>query len=103
MKRAAILLALLCILTVSASAAYIPENVVSENRDGRQLIVKTYSLPPDADPSELVEEPFEVEGYRKRPDLDRNDDQCGSRHFRSDPLGGLSNPGNHCSSRLADQ
>lgn len=63
MKRTAILLALLCILTVSASAAYIPENVVSENRDGRQLIVKTYSLPPDADPSELVEEPFEVEGY----------------------------------------
>jgi len=63
MKRAAILLALLCILTVSASAAYIPENVVSENRDGRQLIVKTYSLPPDADPSELVEEPFELEGY----------------------------------------
>lgn len=66
MKRTAILLALLCILTVSASAAYIPENVVSENRDGRQLIVKTYSLPPDTDPSELVEEPFEVEGYAYR-------------------------------------
>ena len=37
-------------LTVTASAAYIPEDVISENRDGRQLIVKTYMLPPDADP-----------------------------------------------------
>ena len=63
MKKVAILLALFCMLTVTASAAYIPEDVISENRDGRQLIVKTYMLPPDADPSGLVEEPFEVEGY----------------------------------------
>ena len=63
MKRTAVLLMLLCMLTVTASAAYVPENVVSENRDGRQLIIKTYTLPPDADPSELIEEPFELEGY----------------------------------------
>lgn len=63
MKRAAVLLMLLCMLTVTASAAYVPEDVVSENRDGRQLIIKTYTLPPDADPSELIEEPFELEGY----------------------------------------
>ena len=63
MKKVAILLALFCMLTVTASAAYIPEDVISENRDGRQLITKTYMLPPDADPSGLVEEPFEVEGY----------------------------------------
>ena len=63
MKKVAILLELFCMLTVTASAAYIPEDVISENRDGRQLIVKTYMLPPDADPSGLVEEPFEVEGY----------------------------------------
>lgn len=50
-------------LTVTASAAYVPEDVVSENRDGRQMIIKTYTLPPDADPSELVEDPFELEGY----------------------------------------
>ena len=63
MKRTAVLLMLLCMLTVTASAAYVPEDVVSENRDGRQLIIKTYTLPPDADPSELIEEPFELEGY----------------------------------------
>lgn len=66
MKRAAVLLALLCMLTVTASASYIPENVVSENRDGRQLIIKTYTLPPDADPSELVESPFDLEGFTYR-------------------------------------
>ena len=41
---------LLCMLSVTASAAYVPEDMVSENRDGRQLIIKTYTLPPDADP-----------------------------------------------------
>lgn len=63
MKRATVLLMLLCMLTVTASASYVPENVVSENRDGRQLIVKTYTLPPDADPGELVEAPFDLEGF----------------------------------------
>lgn len=63
MKRAAALLALLCMLTVTASATYIPENVVSENRDGRQLIIKTYTLSPSEDPASLVEAPFELEGY----------------------------------------
>lgn len=63
MKRTAVLLMLLCMLSVTASAAYVPEDMVSENRDGRQLIIKTYTLPPDADPGELIEEPFELEGY----------------------------------------
>lgn len=63
MRRAAVVMALLCVLTVTASAAYIPENVVSENRDGRQLIIKTFTLSPGDDPSQLVEDPFELEGY----------------------------------------
>lgn len=63
MKRVIVLLALLSMLTVTASAAHIPENVVSENRDGRQLIIKTYTLAPDDDPSELEEDAFELEGF----------------------------------------
>lgn len=63
MKKVTVSLILLCMLTITASAAHVPENVVSENRDGRQLIIKTYTLPPDADPDELIEEPFELEGY----------------------------------------
>ena len=42
MKRIIALFALLALLTVSASAAYIPEDVLTENRDGRQLVIKTY-------------------------------------------------------------
>ena len=44
MKRIIALFALLALLTVSASAAYIPEDVLTENRDGRQLVIKTYTL-----------------------------------------------------------
>ena len=63
MRRFAVVMALLCVLTVSASAAYIPDEVVSENRDGRQLIIKTFTLSPGDDPGQLVEDPFELEGY----------------------------------------
>jgi len=54
---------LLLAAAIPAFAAEIPNSVVTENRDGRQLIVKTYTLAPDADPSELNEEPFELEGF----------------------------------------
>ena len=64
MKKAVVIFTLLCLLTVSASAAYIPEDVITENRDGRQLIIKTFQLGPTDDPTALVEEPFELEGYR---------------------------------------
>ena|GEM_PF-616514 len=50
-------------LSIPAFAAEIPNSVITENRDGRQLVVKTYTLAPDADPSELNEEPFELEGF----------------------------------------
>lgn len=63
MKKAIVSLAMICLLTVSASASYVPENVVQENRDGRELIVKTYTLAPQDDPAELVEDPFDLEGY----------------------------------------
>jgi len=51
------------VLTIFASASEIPNSIVTENRDGRQLIVKTYTLAPDADPSGLYEDSFELEGF----------------------------------------
>ncbi|MFQ9916777.1 MAG: hypothetical protein ACLRWQ_10675 [Flavonifractor plautii] len=63
MRRLAVFLSLLCLLSIPVSAAYIPESSVTENRDGRQLIIKTYQLSPEDDPSELVDEPFDLEGY----------------------------------------
>ncbi len=63
MKRAIAAFALLSLLTVSASAAYVPEGVITENRDGRQLIIKTYTLSPEEDPAALVQPPFDLDGF----------------------------------------
>lgn len=47
----------------AAAITIVPDNIVCENRDGRQLIVKTYTLQPEEDPAMLAEEPFEQEGF----------------------------------------
>ena len=52
-----------CMLAGTAIAAYIPENEVCENRDGRQLIIRTYTLAPGDDPTSLNEGRFEREGF----------------------------------------
>jgi hypothetical protein len=41
----------------------VPAGVISENRDGRQLVIKLYSLPASEDPGVLIEEPFERDGF----------------------------------------
>ena len=46
-------LLLTMLLSVSALATEIPESFVCENLNGQQRIVKTYVLPPDADPDAL--------------------------------------------------
>jgi ParB family chromosome partitioning protein len=57
-----ILAYLLASFTVTAAAA-VPDDVVAENRNGRQIIVKTYTLKADEDPEHLIEDPFEREGF----------------------------------------
>ena len=61
-----ILTLLLCIsLCASASAAsFIPDEISYQNLNGQQMAVKVYTLPPDQDPMELIEEDFEHGGYR---------------------------------------
>lgn len=63
MKRTIAAVALLSLLTLSASAAYVPEGVITENRDGRQLIIKTYTLSPEEDPTALIQPPFDLDGF----------------------------------------
>lgn len=50
-------------LTVSAFAAQIPDSLVTENLNGQQRLVKTYTLSPEVDPNELKEEDFSYDGY----------------------------------------
>ncbi len=53
-------LALVC--TVSAFALQVPSTTVVQNLNGVQQYVKTYTVPVETDPQELIEEPFEYEG-----------------------------------------
>ena len=54
-------LALTC--TVSAFTMEVPTSTVVQNLNGVQQYVKTYTVPVEADPRELIEEPFEYEGF----------------------------------------
>lgn len=51
-------------LAVNASAAnYIADDITYQNLNGQQLAIKVYTLLPDQDPNDLVEEDFEYDGY----------------------------------------
>lgn len=63
MKKMLLCVMAACVLTLTTAAAYVPDDIVSENLNGRQLIVKTYTLSPNDDPAPLIEEPFEQDGY----------------------------------------
>lgn len=57
-----LLLAALTMMS-SAFAAEVPDTIVTENLNGQQRLVKTYTLSPDADPDELREDDFTYDGF----------------------------------------
>lgn len=68
MKKRIITLLLVIVLCLSmgiaaGAAAYIPDDITCQNIDGRQLIIKIYTLLPDQDPADLIEADFEYDGY----------------------------------------
>ena len=54
-------LALMC--TVSTFAMQVPNSTVVQNLNGVQQYIKTFTVPADVDPQELIEQPFEYEGF----------------------------------------
>ncbi len=62
LRRVFLSLLLILALAVSAFAA-VPDNLVTENLNGQQRLVKTYTLPPDAGAKELEEPPFQYDGF----------------------------------------
>lgn len=58
-------LAVLLVLSMmtSAMAAEVPVELVVENLNGQQRIVKTYELPPGTDPETLKEPSFDYDGF----------------------------------------
>ena len=63
LKTLALCLLLVLSLATEAMAAEIPEQLVVENLNGQQRMVKTYVLPPDADPDTLREPSFVYDGF----------------------------------------
>lgn len=59
-----IVAALAVALSTSAFAMEVPTDTVVQNLNGSQQVIKTYTVAPDADPQQLIEEPFVLEGYR---------------------------------------
>ena len=57
-------LALSMLLSTGASALEVPTDTVVQNLNGSQQVIKTYTILPEADPQELIEEPFILDGYR---------------------------------------
>ncbi len=63
MKKLCMCLLLAMALSVNVLALEVPTDTEVRNLNGSQQLIKTYVLPPDTDPQELVEDPFEQEGY----------------------------------------
>ena len=65
MKKCAPLIALALALSMStgAYALEVPTDTVVQNLNGSQQVIKTYTIEPGADPQELIEEPFVLDGY----------------------------------------
>ena len=63
MLKAGVSCALALACTVSAFAMQVPSSTIVQNLNGVQQYVKTYTVPVETDPQELIEEPFEYEGY----------------------------------------
>jgi hypothetical protein len=64
MKRLLTCLLLVAALVTNACALEVPTDTTIQNLNGSQQLIKTYTLSPGADPQQLIEEPFEQEGYR---------------------------------------
>ena len=62
-KKCILSLLLALALSTGAFAMEIPTDTVVQNLNGSQQLIKTYTLPPDAEPQALIEAPFELEGY----------------------------------------
>ena len=63
MLKAGVSCALALSCTVSAFAMQVPSSTVVQNLNGVQQYVKTYTVPVETDPQELIEAPFEYEGF----------------------------------------
>ena len=87
MKRLLTCLLLAAALVTNACALEVPTDTTIQNLNGSQQLIKTYTLPPGADPQQLIEEPFEQEGYRYTfADIVKEENQVSDRKYHTETV-----------------
>ena len=87
MKRLLTCLLLAAALGTNACALEVPTNTTIQNLNGSQQLIKTYTLPPGADPRQLVEEPFELEGWHYTfADIVKEENQVSDRKYDTETV-----------------
>ena len=87
MKRLLTCLLLAAALGTNACALEVPTDTTIQNLNGSQQLIKTYTLPPGADPRQLVEEPFELEGWHYTfADIVKEENQVSDRKYHTETV-----------------
>lgn len=62
---ALVLMVALCfsLCTTASAASYVADDITYQNLNGQQLAIKIYTLLPDQNPDDLVEDDFDYDGY----------------------------------------
>ena len=87
MKRLLTCLLLAVALVTNACALEVPTDTTIQNLNGSQQLIKTYTLPPGADPQQLIEEPFEQEGWCYTfTDIVKEENQVSDRKYHTETV-----------------
>lgn len=87
MKRLLTCLLLAAALVTNACALEVPTDTTIQNLNGSQQLIKTYTLPPGTDPQQLIEEPFEQEGYRYTfAEIVKEENQVSDRKYHTETV-----------------
>ena len=87
MKRLLVCLLLAAALVTNACALEVPTDTTVQNLNGSQQLIKTYTLPPGADPQTLIEDPFEQEGWRYTfADIVKEENQVSDRKYHTETV-----------------
>lgn len=87
MKKLLACLLLTAALVTNACALEVPTDTTIQNLNGSQQLIKTYTLPPGADPQQLIEEPFEQEGWHYTfADIVKEENQVSDRKYHTETV-----------------
>lgn len=87
MKKLLTCLLLAAALVTNACALEVPTDTTIQNLNGSQQLIKTFTLPPGADPQQLIEEPFDQEGWHYIfADIVKEENQVSDRKYHTETV-----------------